>query len=221
MTGYIIAVRGLGGVLGSLLGRPKPVKLEVRVERPLTLILHLDAASARVYSWSEMVVSVRGRARSGENVRFRLEEEDGRLYGHLYVEAASVEVRAPIEALGAILDSSSLKTSIDRPLRYISVNADSSGVKILAKLRRGGGLYARLDASALSAMLEPEGPGRYWVEVEAEASGVRVEFAGRKRYRIKRRDLDNTSLRVAEPDERADVEVEASVTADSSSVKLL
>ena len=210
----------IGDVIpGFIWSRGRVVEARQPVDEPVVLLVVVDAGSVRVSEGSGEVRVV-GRGGRHSTVAVNLEERNGKKVAVVTVDSADAQVTAPARALAVIADASSVRASLDSTLEYVSVRADSSGVKARARIAPGGGVYVRADSSTVAVEAEPSGPGEYWADVESDSSGVRISFNGRARYEVEERSVEASSIRIAQPRGDVGATVRVRVRADSSSVKL-
>ncbi len=199
------------------------VESQVDVKEPVVLLVEAGASSVRVRESPPGRIRISGYKVKSGDVRLSLEDYEGKKLARLVAEAADIEVEAPMRAVGVVADTSSIKIEAKaRPLEYISIKADASGVRAEAPLLRGGGVYASLDVSSARLHVTPVEEGEYWVDLEADASSFRAEFEGDKIYEVEEENLRHTRLLVerrAEGEPR--VRVKVRVKADTSTIRLL
>ena len=203
--------------------RRKTVELEAETPKRPTLVVVADSSNVRVRPGRGDKIVVRGVASSRGTARIVVyQSEGGEVEGRVELYSADVVVEAPAKAVGVVCDSSSISINFEEEsVEFVSVKSDSCGINVRALLEEGGGHYAWLDSSGLNSYLKPSGEGGYWVEVEADSSGAKIEFEGKKRYIIEEEKLVYSRLSISDPDVEASVEVRAKVIADSSSIRLL
>ncbi|GAB6148672.1 hypothetical protein [Stetteria hydrogenophila] len=211
--------RTLGAVTGALGAR---VEAEERVDGPVVLVVKADSSTVRIREGPQGRVRVTGYRWPRGRVELHVEEAAERRTARLTVEAASVTVEAPLKAVGVLADASAVKIEAGKPLDYLSVKADSSGVKASIALARGGGVYAKLDSSALKVQATPEGKGEYWLDADVDSSSLRVEVQGEdKTYNIEEERLHSTRLIAEKTGGEAGVKVKARIKASTSIIRLL
>lgn len=213
----------VGAVTGLLQGGMVRVEEEESVDGPVVLVVNADSSDVKVHDSPLGMIKVAGYRSPGGEVRVKVEEREGKNIAWVVAEAASVRIEAPLKAVGVIADSSSVRIEAGgRPLEYLSVKTDSSGIKAGVALARGGGIYAKLDSSAVKVYATPIEDGEYWVDVDSDSSGFTAEISGDKTYEIEEEMLNSTRLVVERTAGReARVKVKVKVKADASVIRLL
>lgn len=195
--------------------REKRIQLSEETQGPVRLVVIAYDSMVEVAGGDEIVVRVEGRGGSASLAR---DPGDPGLV-KLRARGAHLHVTAPLEAIVVKADSSQVRVEAPSPLRYIAVGADSSQVEASASIARGGGVLLRLDSSNLSIHLRPQGPGEYWLEVEADSSNILIHVEGEKKVEVVEKELDASRLKLPGK-EKDGVHVEARIRADSSRIRI-
>lgn len=196
-------------------GGKRRIRLDTETEGPVRLVVEAYDSTVEVAGGDEMMVRVEGTGGDASLARDPGDPSLVRLRAH----KARLRVKAPLEAIVVRADSSQVRVEAPRPLRYVAVGADSSEIEARATIARGGGALLRLDSSNLSLNLRPEGPGEYWLEVQADSSNARIHVEGGKTVEVVEEELDASRLGVP-GGEQGDARVAARIRADSSMVRI-
>ncbi len=197
-----------------------PVDLEARDVTLLNrLILYVDTSTVEVARGGYLRVTGR-RSRRG---KVGVEAEHG---GDAVVSVDTARVRVEAPETGAIalanVDTSRVTIQETSPLRYLSARLDTSVLKGALTLRRGGGVLLSADTSNVDVRVAPEGPGEYWLEIEADTSSITIRLAA-PHVRIVQEEVRTPTTHLEVPESRADAEVAVKlrVLADTSRIRII